>query len=46
MERGIYEELMNLNGDYVIIFNNLLLGDILLVEINLKKEISGLQKKL
>ncbi|XP_045395744.1 ATP-binding cassette sub-family C member 5 isoform X3 [Lemur catta] len=44
-ERGTHEELMNLNGDYATIFNNLLLGDTPPVEINSKKETSGSQKK-
>uniref|UniRef100_A0A8C2W3C2 ATP binding cassette subfamily C member 5 n=1 Tax=Chinchilla lanigera TaxID=34839 RepID=A0A8C2W3C2_CHILA len=44
-ERGTHEELMNLNGDYATIFNNLLLGETPPVEINSKKEASGSQKK-
>lgn len=32
-ERGTHEELMNLNGDYATIFNNLLLGDTPPVEV-------------
>uniref|UniRef100_A0A8C6CFI1 ATP-binding cassette sub-family C member 5 n=1 Tax=Moschus moschiferus TaxID=68415 RepID=A0A8C6CFI1_MOSMO len=44
-ERGTHEELMNLNGDYATIFNNLLLGETPPVEINSKKETSGSQKK-
>ncbi|XP_012496962.1 PREDICTED: multidrug resistance-associated protein 5 isoform X2 [Propithecus coquereli] len=44
-ERGTHEELMNLNGDYATIFNNMLLGDTPPVEINSKKETSGSQKK-
>ncbi|KAM9583222.1 ATP-binding cassette sub-family C member 5 isoform 2-T2 [Trichechus inunguis] len=44
-ERGSHEELMNLNGDYATIFNNLLLGETPPVEINSKKETSGSQKK-
>uniref|UniRef100_A0A2K5CIJ6 ATP binding cassette subfamily C member 5 n=1 Tax=Aotus nancymaae TaxID=37293 RepID=A0A2K5CIJ6_AOTNA len=44
-ERGTHEELMNLNGDYATIFNNLLLGETPPVEINSKKESSGSQKK-
>lgn len=43
-ERGTHEELMNLNGDYATIFNNLLLGETPPVEINSKKEASGSQK--
>ncbi|XP_053420205.1 ATP-binding cassette sub-family C member 5 isoform X2 [Nycticebus coucang] len=43
-ERGTHEELMNLNGDYATIFNNLLLGDTPPVEVNSKKETSGSQK--
>ncbi|KAM6223921.1 ATP-binding cassette sub-family C member 5-like [Rhynchocyon petersi] len=44
-ERGTHEELMNINGDYAAIFNNLLLGETPPVEINSKKETSGSQKK-
>ncbi|XP_040858976.1 multidrug resistance-associated protein 5 isoform X1 [Ochotona curzoniae] len=44
-ERGTHEELMNLNGDYATIFNNLLLGETPHVEVNSKKETSGSQKK-
>uniref|UniRef100_A0A8C6AVS6 ATP-binding cassette sub-family C member 5 n=1 Tax=Monodon monoceros TaxID=40151 RepID=A0A8C6AVS6_MONMO len=44
-ERGTHEELMNLNGDYATIFNNLLLGETPPVEINSKKKTSGSQKK-
>ncbi|XP_068402432.1 ATP-binding cassette sub-family C member 5 isoform X5 [Eschrichtius robustus] len=44
-ERGTHEELMNLNGDYATIFNNLLLGETPPVEINSKKETSGSQTK-
>ncbi|CAK6441862.1 unnamed protein product [Pipistrellus nathusii] len=43
-ERGTHEELMNLNGDYATIFNNLLLGDTPPVEVNSEKETSGSQK--
>lgn len=32
-ERGTHEELMNLNGDYATIFNNLLLGETPPVEV-------------
>lgn len=32
-ERGTHEELMNLNGDYAAIFNNLLLGETPPVEV-------------
>lgn len=34
-ERGTHEELMNLNGDYATIFNNLLLGETPPVEVRL-----------
>lgn len=34
-ERGTHEELMNLNGDYATIFNNLLLGETPHVEVRL-----------
>ncbi|XP_036731041.1 ATP-binding cassette sub-family C member 5 isoform X1 [Manis pentadactyla] len=44
-ERGTHAELMNLNGDYATIFNNLLLGETHPVEINSKKETSSSQKK-
>uniref|UniRef100_A0A8C3YJJ1 ATP-binding cassette sub-family C member 5 n=1 Tax=Catagonus wagneri TaxID=51154 RepID=A0A8C3YJJ1_9CETA len=44
-ERGTHEELMNLNGDYATILNNLLLGETPPIEINSKKETSGSQKK-
>jgi hypothetical protein len=33
-ERGTHEELMNLNGDYATIFNNLLLGETPPVEVS------------
>ncbi|XP_006869866.1 PREDICTED: multidrug resistance-associated protein 5-like isoform X2 [Chrysochloris asiatica] len=44
-ERGTHEDLMNLNGDYATIFNNLLLGETPPVEINSKKATSSSQKK-
>lgn len=34
-ERGTHEELMNLNGDYATIFNNLLLGETPPVEVRI-----------
>ncbi|XP_069474938.1 ATP-binding cassette sub-family C member 5 isoform X2 [Ambystoma mexicanum] len=43
-ERGTHEGLMNLNGDYSAIFNNLQLGETPHIEINLKK-ISGTVSK-
>ncbi|XP_031823981.1 multidrug resistance-associated protein 5 isoform X1 [Sarcophilus harrisii] len=44
-ERGSHEQLMDLNGDYAAIFNNLLLGETPHIEITSKKETSGSQKK-
>uniref|UniRef100_F6WVF1 ATP-binding cassette sub-family C member 5 n=1 Tax=Monodelphis domestica TaxID=13616 RepID=F6WVF1_MONDO len=44
-EQGSHEQLMNLNGDYAAIFNNLLLGETPHIEIISKKETSGSQKK-
>uniref|UniRef100_F7F2X7 ATP-binding cassette sub-family C member 5 n=1 Tax=Ornithorhynchus anatinus TaxID=9258 RepID=F7F2X7_ORNAN len=44
-ERGSHEGLMNLNGDYATIFNNLLLGEAPHVEVNSKKDMSNSLKK-
>ncbi|XP_053165539.1 ATP-binding cassette sub-family C member 5 isoform X2 [Hemicordylus capensis] len=44
-ERGSHEDLMNLNGDYAAIFNNLQLGDTPHIEINLKKTTNSSLKK-
>ncbi|XP_062987875.1 ATP-binding cassette sub-family C member 5 isoform X2 [Elgaria multicarinata webbii] len=44
-ERGSHEDLMNLNGDYAAIFNNLQLGETPHVEINLKKTTNSSLKR-
>ncbi|XP_069069026.1 ATP-binding cassette sub-family C member 5 isoform X2 [Pleurodeles waltl] len=44
-ERGTHEELMNLNGDYAAIFNNLQLGETPHIEINQKKNPTTVSKK-
>ncbi|XP_078521976.1 ATP-binding cassette sub-family C member 5 isoform X2 [Lissotriton helveticus] len=44
-ERGTHEELMNLNGDYSAIFNNLQLGETPHFEINQKKNSATVPKK-
>ncbi|XP_036622602.1 multidrug resistance-associated protein 5 isoform X2 [Trichosurus vulpecula] len=44
-ERGSHEQLMDLNGDYAAIFNNLLLGETPHIEVTSKKDTSGSQKK-
>ncbi|XP_073215273.1 ATP-binding cassette sub-family C member 5 isoform X2 [Lepidochelys kempii] len=44
-ERGSHEGLMNLNGDYAVIFNSLQLGEAPHIEINVKKSTSSSLKK-
>ncbi|KAK2538418.1 Abcc5 [Columba guinea] len=44
-ERGSHEELMNLNGDYATIFNNLQLGETPHIEINIKKNTNSSLKR-
>ncbi|XP_028587595.1 ATP-binding cassette sub-family C member 5 isoform X2 [Podarcis muralis] len=44
-ERGSHEDLMNLNGDYATIFNNLQLGETPHIEINLKKTTNNSLKR-
>ncbi|XP_065413698.1 ATP-binding cassette sub-family C member 5 isoform X4 [Chrysemys picta bellii] len=44
-ERGTHEGLMNLNGDYAVIFNSLQLGEAPHIEINVKKSTSSSLKK-
>ncbi|KAH0624286.1 hypothetical protein JD844_007979 [Phrynosoma platyrhinos] len=44
-ERGSHEDLMNLNGDYATIFNNLQLGETPHIEINVKKTTNSSLKR-
>uniref|UniRef100_H9GH89 ATP-binding cassette sub-family C member 5 n=1 Tax=Anolis carolinensis TaxID=28377 RepID=H9GH89_ANOCA len=44
-ERGSHENLMNLNGDYATIFNNLQLGETPHIEINVKKATNSSLKR-
>uniref|UniRef100_A0A8D0H1W3 ATP-binding cassette sub-family C member 5 n=1 Tax=Sphenodon punctatus TaxID=8508 RepID=A0A8D0H1W3_SPHPU len=44
-ERGSHEDLMNLNGDYATIFNNLQLGETPHIEISLKKTTTSSLKR-
>ncbi|XP_034989512.1 ATP-binding cassette sub-family C member 5 isoform X2 [Zootoca vivipara] len=44
-ERGSHEDLMNLNGDYAAIFNNLQLGETPHIEINVKKTTNNSLKR-
>ncbi|XP_044278252.1 multidrug resistance-associated protein 5 isoform X3 [Varanus komodoensis] len=44
-ERGNHEDLMNLNGDYATIFNNLQLGETPHIEISLKKTTNSSLKR-
>ncbi|XP_042315891.1 multidrug resistance-associated protein 5 isoform X1 [Sceloporus undulatus] len=44
-ERGSHEDLMNLNGDYATIFNNLQLGETPHIEINVKKATNSSLKR-
>ncbi|TRY99951.1 hypothetical protein DNTS_010308 [Danionella cerebrum] len=45
-EQGSHENLINLNGDYAAIFNNLQLGETPLIEVPSKKSASSLKKPL